>query len=261
MKSSGKRLARKTVEEFPAGREVPVHYNPARPEIAVLKTDLAGGDAFGTIFMTPFNLIMITGWIMTARAWRAGKKGQPPAGGKTIIPDPRGGRVCLARVTPLAAAAITAGLSAFVLVFVIAFTFGMESMQGVALGWGVIVALTGLVYVKVRSRIASGLYDLVIDRSGGTVSIPALFGRKQPRTIPIADVASVDVAQVTGTGDDSGTTKYHPTLHWREPAEERDTEGTTQSAILAEFFARDRAESLATWLRTELKLGDRVVSV
>src|SRR5262249_5240543 len=55
--------AQRVVARFPKGTPVRVHYNPRDPADALLMPGLSAGHAFVALFMVPFNIIMLGGWI------------------------------------------------------------------------------------------------------------------------------------------------------------------------------------------------------
>jgi hypothetical protein len=231
---------------YPAAREIMIHYNPASPGESVLRSGIGGVDLFAGIFMTPFNVIMLVGWASLLK-WVRGWWDKRPAGGVPVLcEDNETAALRLAPFTPLTAAAVTAAGTSFLMVFAVALIFGFDSMQGAAVGWGLIVGLSITVYFGVVSRTRAGRYDLVIDRPAGTVTLPAIYGCKSPATIRISQVKSVDMTVEESTGENAST-KYAPMLRWYGACA-----GDVRNSKLGEFAARERAESLATWVRERI---------
>ena len=76
--STGKATAQARIQNFPVGKKVPVYYQAAHPDEAVLVRGLEPTDLLIAQFLIPFNLIGIgLGW-MTLGESRRKKAGRPP---------------------------------------------------------------------------------------------------------------------------------------------------------------------------------------
>jgi hypothetical protein len=244
--------ARRIVSTYPPGSAVVVHFDSSSPGRAVLETGvLTGSDLFGFIFMVPFNLIMLASWVIAFGSLRGrrGADGDDAARAAARLILGSGGelRVRLTKFTPLGAAAVSAGIAACGLIFMIALTFGTDSRGASSAGCGVLVVAAVYGYRRMRDRIGEGWYDLVIDDGRRTLTLPGKLKRVGAGEIAFDDVTTVDVEKVAGTGDDSD--KYRPTLRW--------VKGYPQSAALVELANVQLAQAFAAWLRGRLGLGLR----
>jgi hypothetical protein len=153
--SSGKESARRAVAEYPAGKQVDVYYNPRDAAESLLHPGLDGMDLFMPLFLLPFNLVMAGIWIAAAVGIRRlvdlNYAGRCDFGSGGIrVP----GRA--PRVRPLYAAGVSAGLTAFALIFVIGFGFDADpSMPVMLIAWGLVFGVGAAVYVKARRKKAA----------------------------------------------------------------------------------------------------------
>jgi hypothetical protein len=153
-------------------------------------------------------------------------------------------RVRLPEKPPLATAAVVAGALAFVAVFVIGFASGFEpSMLVVGATWAVILAASGAIYVRLVMPVWAGRTDLLIDPFARRLTLPATFGRAEPVSVRFQDVASVGVEEKVVKTDDSETRRFLPTVRYHEDR------GDPQSASLAKWTDRERANAFAGWIR------------
>src|SRR5437764_2164637 len=102
--------ARRVVAEYPAGRQVDVHYAAADPADSVLLTGLEGADLFLPMFMTPFNLIMLGIWYVPfSKLLRRGSR----VGNAKLMDDGYESRLRLVEFGPIVVGATVAGVIAF----------------------------------------------------------------------------------------------------------------------------------------------------
>jgi len=246
--SSSSRSASAIVQKYRAGSRVDVHYNPRDPSMAVLQTIAIGApDLFGFIFMMPFNMITLFGlriaW-MGVSGQIAREQKAPAGSGVVLINDGGVTRLRLTRSTPFNAALMAVGATSFALIFILAFTFGTESMNAVAAGWAVIAGASVFAYRWMRQRIANGWYDLLIDDARRVLTLPGKL-KSEANEVAFDSVASIDVDKKTGTGDDSD--QFFTTL--RQPS--------GRSAQLLKTTDRQAAEALASYLRNRVDANER----
>jgi Protein of unknown function (DUF3592) len=126
------------VNAHPFNSPVQVYYNPKNPNESLLYPGIAGSDMLMTLFLTPFNLIMIGFW-MAAWVWLRERLFKPVAGGVKIITDGMTTRVRLPGVGAVVWGMGTTGALGFVSIFVVGFGTGFQpSIAMVLLATGVI---------------------------------------------------------------------------------------------------------------------------
>jgi hypothetical protein len=247
--SSSRGRAQRIVDRYPAGGPATVHYNPSDPSEAVLSADVDGMDMFLLLFLAPFNLVMIGGWIYLGRAISIAVV-KPPAGGAPILRRHGRVHVRLPRLGPLeAAGAAMLGIT-FVAVFAVGFGTGMDPpKEVVASVWVLAAGVAVSVYIWKRFTVGSGAKDLVIDEQKQSLSLPQTFGRKRDVLVRYEDVDRIEVdTEVVTDNKGRSTTYYIPTLIHR-------ADGAEQREKLARWSSRPRADSLAQWLRGWVEPG------
>jgi hypothetical protein len=245
--SSDSAWAKAVVAARPPGSKVPVFYDPANPQNSVLAPGLIGGDLFRLAFMTPFNAVMIGLWWGGWSGWRL-TRGKPMAGGGKIMAEPGQVRVRLPAFSPVALALATTGLLAFLSIFIVGSLAGgwHPRMDTMLLTWSVII-LGGLAAGGWHAlNIISGKYDLVLDKLGGFLELPATCGRKRRRCVPVASVQKVRVETVLKSTKHGEETRpmFAPTLDIRGPE--------AHSERLVEWYDAEKAGSFTSWLQGKL---------
>jgi len=245
--SSNSNLARGIVTAHPPGKQVAVFYNPLDPADSVLKTGVESMDLFLALFLTPFNIVMLALWCTALGAWRR-KAFKLPAGGVPIVRNDDGVHLRLPRMTPLAAAALTALGISFVSIFIVGFGYSMNpSREVIAVIWGLVLGAAVLVYLWQRFRVGAGLKDLVIDLRRDVFSLPKTFGRDGRAEYPLASVVAVETdEQLRTTSKRRQYPMYCPTIVFRDSA------GHERREKLAEWTDAERAHALADWLHQRL---------
>lgn len=239
--------AEKAVRDFPAGARVAVRYDRRRPGDAVLDAGVNGSDLMLPLFMTPFNAVLIGMW-WAVGGWAVSKLRASPrtqTGGLHWSDDGRATRLRLDPLSPLAYAGVTVGLAAFVATFV-ALIGGRGFHPDIGLVgalWVLVLGAGVAVGVRQHLRQSAGAADLVIDRLARQVELPADSNRKTRIALPAADIASVFVAAEERRGRRGRVDIVHVVqLRRRAGRPER----------LIEFADKERADTLATWLRTRI---------
>lgn len=231
--------ARRTVAENPAGAQRPVYYDPADPSESVLQTGISGQDLFLALFLTPFNAVMVTMWVVLARNHL-----RPPlAGGARIRVESDAIQVWYASMSPAFGAVIGLGGTAFVSIFALGFTFGGSPPLAVALWvWALMGAAGGAGYFWRRRQLAAARPDLTIDAGKATITLQASAGA--PVIIPLEQVRGVEVKErVTPSGEGESRTLVPVLLVRNGPGHD-----------LGSWFIPRRAEAFAAWLRETLAL-------
>jgi len=247
--SSDSAWAHRAVSEHPAGSPTTVYYDPQAPENAVLRTGLEGSDLFMTLFMTPFNVVMLgfwrAGWNLLWRRWR-----KPIAGGVKLRTALRQTRAQLTEFSPLATSIVTVALLAFLSIFVICFGFGgfHPSLRVVSVTWVIVLAGGALAGIWHWKNILGGKYDLVVDDLNGSIGLPLTCGRKIRKTFALAEVYDTFVDTIEKRDSEGSISYTHiPTLRLGT------IDGPTEK--LAEWHDAEKAREFVAWLKE--KLGPR----
>jgi hypothetical protein len=235
--------ASEIVGRFPVGAHVPVFYAPGDPSDAVLSAGLDGGDGFFPLFLLPFNAVALALWASARRAARRDAAADV-TGGLRVVEERDVVRVLPDALPPAGAALFGAGLTAFVLVFAVAFPFGFDPPGlTVALAWAAIVLVAALSYARAVARRASGVGDLVIDAMSRTLRFP--LGRKVPRE-PVAwsEIESVVIETLNGRSGNS---------HWVSMALADGERVRLRSKM---WDDRNDAERFRSWLEARLRVSN-----
>ena len=255
LNTSGSRAARAAVAERPNGSIVTVYYNPSAPNDSVLSPGVDGPDLFMPMFLTPFNLIMLTFW-WGMLGWFARKlRGPAEAGGAPIRQRGPLLQIRLPKITPLVAFAITLLASTFAMTMILAFASrGAPATDTILLGWTAVVVITGYVTLKVAVPTWRGDRDLVIDPMSRRLMLPRTFGRTEPVELRFTDVIAADLDHQQTTDNEGNTHHtYVVNLRYRTGAAVQ----TESAATLVKWSNADNAKALADWLRKNLGLTCR----
>lgn len=247
--SSDRSRAESVVGKYTTGKKVEVFYNPSDPSNAILERDAQRIDYFLTLFMTPFNVVMLGAWAILASTIKR-RITKPPAGGVPI--QQRQGRthIRFPRITPIAAAALTAFGISFVSIVIIIIAFGMGanlSMKTIQIVWAcVLIPAVGMYFFK-NFVVGSGAKDLVIDDINGALSLPQTFGRKEDVVVSLEAVKKVVVDVGPLFGCVTTSCQYEVALVYAQ-------EDKLITAKLVGWYDEDRANQFADWLRDRLGL-------
>jgi hypothetical protein len=250
--SSNDGRARRIVAEHPVGRQIDVHYAAADPADSVLLTGLEGADLFMPMFMTPFNLIILSIWYVPFSKF--GRRGSG-VGNAKLLDDGYESRLRLVEFGPIVVGATVAGVIAFLGTFIIGFGFGGNpELPVMYIAWSVILGGGVLSYGWHHRKIADGRFDLVIDNLGRRLTLPRTQGRKDAVVVDADHIVSVEVEQLSKRGSKGSTYYvYAPTL---VVAESKDA---VRREKLVEWSDEARANELADWLRerSSIRAGGR----
>jgi hypothetical protein len=229
----------------PVGAAVTVYYNPAQPDDAVLFPRLDRSFFMLPLFLTPFHMVMLGFWCGCAACLR-GKWFRPVAGGVKLIADGMVTRVRLPQWAACWGGLGTAALLGFVSIFAVGIPTNMHPPLPLALAAIGLVYGAGLaVYLRQRSKINSGIDDLIIDGSSRTLQLPLTFDRQAPVTVNLADVQSVWIEKIVHCSRKGGVSyTYAPTLRLSgtEPALQK----------LADWSDHTKAGHFAQWLGKQI---------
>jgi hypothetical protein len=240
--SSDRGVTEALVERYPVGSSVTVFHAPDATD-SVLEPGINGGDLFLLLFLLPFNLVMV-GLALGAL------RGKRPEDTE-VVPVQKEGRlhVALNAISPKLAGAFGAGGMGFASMFIVGIPTAFNPPLPVALlTWGAVAAAGVYAFRWTRARVVSGHYDLVVDARARRLSLPAISGRNARLDVAWDEVQAVTVEphqQKTGKGT---RTTYRPSL------ELPGNDGPRREVII-DVSDAERAEALAAWLRSQLRLG------
>jgi hypothetical protein len=230
------------VRRYPVGSPVTVFHAPDGTD-SVLEPGIHGGDLLVLLFLMPFNLVMV-GLAL------GGFRGRRPED-TAVVPVQKEGRLHVAfnDISPKLAGALGVGGASFASVFLVGIPTGFDPPLPVALvTWGAVVAAGVYAFRWTRARVESGHYDLVLDSRARRLSLPAISGRNARLEVAWDEVHAVTVEphqQKTGKGT---RTTYRPTLEF--PGDDG-----PRREVIVDVSDAERAEAVAAWLRSQLKLG------
>ena len=248
MTSSNDPYAREFVKSHPVGKQIDVYYNPERAEESVLVRGVEGADLFILMFMTPFNLVMLTGWYI---AWNYFFPGSP-AGYVNVRDDGQYESLRLNSGWPVATGAACLGGLAFAAIFLIGFTYGFHPPLGVIqLVWFILLAVSCSVSIWIWRKDQSGRLDLVRDKFQDTLRLPNWKenGREGVR-LAIQDVVGAVVRKRTESDGDGGTLEYHEVFLELSEKRLEDTQSAQQPQDyrVSKDLAPEKAQAIVDWL-------------
>ncbi len=219
---------------LPVGARVPVYYDPDDPADALLRPGVLGSHVVFLWFLTPFNLVMLGGWVVLARGNRPGFE---PA---SATPTPTGWSV---RVSPAgrwtAAAGTLMGLSFAGVFVVLALAGGNPPVAPVAGAYLAALAVAGVVAARYH------VPRLEVDEAARVLRFSGRRG--EPGQVPFDTVREVAVVHEQGKDSDGDPTHaYHCELV---------RGGGEKPVRVAAYNDRADAEALAGWLRERLGLS------
>lgn len=239
MAGSPGNYSREIVEQYPANQPALIYVNTSSPSESVLIRGIEGGDLFMLMFMTPFNLIMIGGWIFLVSSLIS-RPVQPP--GFPVSNNDHRVRVRLGRLPSLLFAAGIVFALTFVSIFIVGFTWGYNaSLNVMSVVWGIILTPALVVFCWSSMRNLSGRYDLVLDRVRQKVDLPIIGERKQVVTHSADEIAQTIVQPEKTTDAGGDLVIQHVVLFEFNNAK-------TRPARLVECDDKEMADGLADWL-------------
>ncbi len=241
--SSSRSPARTLKASFPEGATVPVFYDPAAPEDAVLATGVEGQELFLLMFMNPFNLVMLGGWYGVL----FGRRKEDEEEVESFV---HGGllHVRLERTSPVAAGLVGFGLASFFGAFVVGIPAGMNpSLTTMLLTWSALIAVGVYSARKQAAKLAAGDYDLILDEGSRRLSLPVGPDRKERLEVRWSQVQSISVeTHTTKDSDGDAQTSWRPTVVLTTPTGER-------SEAIVDWKDERRATALVAWLKSRLR--------
>ncbi|MGP8200670.1 MAG: DUF3592 domain-containing protein [Limisphaerales bacterium] len=236
-----------TVVEHPRWSIQTVYYDPKNPAEAVLEPGIDGCDLLLLMFALPLNVVTCLLWSAIITRLRE-KFRVRPAGGVRILRQPGQTCVSLAETPAIAAGFYGSAAAAFIAAFPVVIACGfeprlrvMEAVWGAVLAAGVVVSL----WWAFRNR--AGVYDLRIDQTAQTVTLPQTAGRRKPLTLARREISGVSMQRRQNKGPSGTRFTYLPSL-------KRGESGTTSQPIelISLGWSEEKAQAFSQWLSQEL---------
>ncbi|WP_395647547.1 DUF3592 domain-containing protein [Terricaulis sp.] len=226
----------------PAGSSVTVHYDPLRPERAVLDPVTHGSEAVTWLLSLSVTAFIFLAWGALATLLMYSKR-EIVVGGCQVSTGPTGAtHVRMPAVSPLYLGGVLALFLPFASVFVTfigALPFGGQiSFAAVMVVFAVVAAIIIGFPIRLWVRPRAAAHDLVIDSTN--VTLPATHGRIHPLTRKRADIQDIGVDEARGSRRAS---RFYVSLAFANGPAER---------IAAYSGDWERAEALANWLGQKL---------
>lgn len=225
----------KVRDELPVGAAVQIRYDPDDPTQALLRAGPAGTDLMLLWFLTPFNLIMVGGWVFYRQA---GRPAFDPADPRTFTTAPTGVRVTLPG----------AGRAGWFAGCLLPVTFAGVFAWGFGCGMNPPVWLAGPLYlaaVALAAWVASFHPRTVLEVDDRRRVLRLFFGRARVE-VRFAAVRAVAVTREEKTdADGDPADRYHLDLLTDAP-------NVAPSIRLASYGSAEPAERLAGWLRARV---------
>src|SRR5262245_7095352 len=182
--------ARRAIEQYPAGQRVTVHYDPRRPDDALLEPGLHSGQAFMALFLLPFNIVMAVCWLAVWQ-WLRDTAGRLPEGARATA-TAEGFVLRLYRHSPLAAAALAALIGSFAGTFVAAFASAVVPLSVlVGCAWAAVSAGSIWAYRRQYQRAVL----LTVDELRSVFAIEHAETDRPARTGPLQELSGVTIRE------------------------------------------------------------------
>jgi len=240
--------AQSLLTRYPAGSTTPVYFDRANPSDAVLEPGLRGPGLFTTVFLVPFNVMMIGLWAGLANLL-TNSNASRVAGGVQVLEESLVTRARLPRFTPFAAGMLAMAATSFLAIFIVGFGTKMNpSPHTVIATWCVILVVPAVAFLRRWWKIQSGVEDLVLDPGSRVLTLPQTFGRKQVVVVPFNEVKALAVASIEHRTSKGVSQTWAPTIQFKDNRKEEK---------LVVWPSREKAESFAAWLREKTGLPFR----
>jgi hypothetical protein len=233
--------ARSIIARFPVGTTVDVHYNPSNPSDAVLATGVEGFDLLFSLFLTPFNLVMIGSWY-SAWTGRIRDSKRPFAHFRVVRSDERT-HVVLNDPRLFVAGVVASGVS-ILLVFVFGFGgFAVSPSAGIS-AW-IITIFAGVVGYQLARPGRGAACAITLDNFANTIEIFRSSRTMSDITIPASAIQAIQI-ETDEAVDSDGTTTYTPVITHLDETGNEQREVLGQWNVEAE--ANDLTASVCAWL-------------
>lgn len=179
--------AERAVRSHPVGASITVYYDPRDKAQSLLQPGFGGTELFLIMFMTPFNAVMLTTWLIGGPSlWRR-LRGLPPRL-PALLHDGAATRMRLAQNAGAVGALAGLGGASFVGILVQSVDARFGSMQT---AWAAALTIAAIIGLWLWREQSSGAFDLIIRED--TVTLPERLGRWPRATIERSAITGVTV--------------------------------------------------------------------
>jgi hypothetical protein len=233
------------VEQFPAGTHVTVYYNPRQPSDSLLLPGLTSGHVFMVFFMTPFNIILLAGWLLVWDWVHARRRSSLPRCAK-LKSTYDGFALKIYSMTPLAAALIGLFGVSFASIFAVAvLSLFLPAAMPVSLACVVAIVVPAWIFRR-QLKYAK---VLEVDELRGTFELRDESGRRPKWSGSLNQLCGVLIRERLKTDSEGSKSKSYALLISRKSAK-----GPRSLCLLTgmpEFVTRQ----LARWLADRLRIA------
>ena len=239
--------AKSKVAACRVGSAIDVFYNPNDPSDALLVPGMNGDDVLVVLGLSPFNMAILSLWIICFRGRRQ-LCSEPIDSGVITFKVKNTIRARLNKFSPtLVAIGAIFGLSFIALFFVKRSNLGGHpSFDSAIFALCSVYGIGLVVFFYGWWKVSSGDYDLIINETERTICLPkTLFGKARV-TIAFADISAVMIKVLKKPDQNGDFYCYAPTLQFKSSG--------LMEYRLASWRDRERADIFVAWLRKELDL-------
>lgn len=244
--SLGAAYSKAIVDRYPTGKAVPVHYNAAAPQEAVLEQGLAFTNLAVVLFLTPFNAVafVFSGGVL---AWLRSKQLGRPILGVYFRDDVLGQTIRIYSSSPTLVAIAAAGGTGFLSIFGCLLLSMMIPLEfAVALGWIATLGVTVFAWWYARKKFTEIRRDALRSR----IELRSPDGLSY--SVAQEDLQPVRFShRVSKDSDGDRVEKYPMNLPFFDPASQVQKELT-----LPEQTTAADAQQFATWLNGVLGVAN-----
>ena len=220
----GERKARQIIAEFPVGKVVPVYYDSAQPQRAVLCKGLDLQDSTFLFFLIPFNGILLIGGygLFNSKCRRLFRNEERWLRDFPIQNDELTLRLKISLFPTVPAAIIGTFPACFVAMFIPLLGLPDTLVFSLCYGGLVLGGLYGFWLAMRWNR--SGVYDLVVDKFHGEMILPRQPDKTPGPVVPFDAIEDIEYSTVAAKSNDDRD-EHVLTLHYRNG-------NSTESAIV-----------------------------
>ena len=200
------------------------------------------------MFALPFNVALLALWCVFIPL-SLNRSPRRPAGGSKLFDDGFVARVRLPQITQGAVVLLLGFALPILIMLAVGFTVGSDPpLKTMLVAWSLMFFVAVLAPVCLWLWILSGRWDLIIDRTAGTMRLPRSQGRKEEIVLPLASVVDVTLETLDyRTAKGGRSYNYAPVICFNT------SDGGYQEERIVMWLNKNSAQALVDWLREQLK--------